>query len=113
MDSVRAHENIAGDLGAIGERGSYAFCVLLEALDTRVQAEACVAEASEQDVEQVGAVRVVVRRTEMRLRPLAERCVVEAFAFVPRTVVPSLRIDGHARERLTETERAQNPCRIG
>src|SRR5262245_46863795 len=86
---------------------------MFEPVDMRIQAEAGLAEAAEEDVEQVGAVRMVVGRAEMRLRPRAERGVVEALAHVPGAVIPSFRIDSDTRERLAETERAQNPGRIG
>ena len=108
MDPVRANEDIAGRMRAVGERDGDAMCVLLETVDARVQAEAVVAEAAKQHVEQIGAVCVIVRRTEMRLRPLAERCPVEAVAIVPGAVVPSLRIDGHTRQCVTQAERPEN-----
>src|SRR4051794_25881804 len=73
MDSVRTDEDIAGRSGAIGERDGDTVCVLLETVDMRAQAEARVAEAAEEHVEQISAVCVIVRRTEMRLRPLAQR----------------------------------------
>ena len=113
MDSIRANENIAGDLGAIRECDGYTVFVLLEAIDMRVQAEALVTEAAQEHVEQISPVCVVVRRTEMRLRPLAERSPVEAVAIVPGPVVASFRIDGHTRQCVTEAERPENACCIG
>src|SRR5215510_5638448 len=79
----------------------------------RVQAEAGVAEAAEEHVEQVGAVHVIVRRTEMSLRPLAERCPVEAVAIVPGPIVPSLRKNRHTCQCVPEAERSQYPRCIG
>src|ERR1700758_3693759 len=113
MDSVRTDEDIAGSSAAIGERDGDTECVLLETVDMRVQVEARLAEAPEEDIEQIRAVCVVVRRTEMRLRPLAERCPVEAVAIIPAAVVPPLRIDGHTRQRVTEAEGSQNAGCVG
>src|SRR3954467_2907017 len=49
----------------------------------------------------------------MRLRALAERRPVEAVAIIPGPVVPSLRIDDHTCQCLTEAERPENACCIG
>src|SRR5206468_12689745 len=89
MNAVRADEDTAGRSAAVGERDGDAVRVLLEPVDMRVQAEARVAEAAQEHVEQISAVCVIVRRTEMRLRPLAERRPVEAVAIIPGPVVPS------------------------
>ena len=53
--------------------------------------------------------RGVIRRAEMRLRPLAERRVVEPVAGVPGAVVAPFRIVGDARQRIAEAERPQDP----
>ena len=108
MDAVGADQNVAGRGAAIGERQGDAVAILIEALDARAEAEAFLAETAEQDVEQVGAVRGVVRRTEMRFRALTERRVVEAVAGVPGAIVAALRIVGDARQRIAETERPQD-----
>jgi hypothetical protein len=47
--------------------------VLLESLDARIQMDAGVTEGMDQNVEQVGAVNLVVGRAKMCLCPLAER----------------------------------------
>ena len=112
MDAIGADQDVAGRGAAVGERDGDAVGVLIEALDARAEAEAFLAETAEQDIEQVGAVRGVVRRTEMRLRPLAERRVVEAVASVPGAIVASFRIVGDARQRIAEAERPQDPRRI-
>ena len=112
MDAVGADENVAGRGAAIGERDRDAVRVLIEALDARAEAEAFLAEAAEQDVEQVGAVRGVVRRAEMRLRPLAERRVVEAIAGVPGAIVAAFRTVDDARQRIAEPERPQDARRV-
>ena len=96
-------------VAAVGERDGDAVGVLIEALDARAEAEAFPAETAEQHVEQVGAMRGVVRRAEMRLRPLAERRVVEPVAGVPGAVVAPFRIVGDARQRIAEAERPQHP----
>src|SRR6266568_3222195 len=113
MDSIRTDEDIAGGSGAIGERDGDAARVLLETVDMRVQAEALVTEAAQEHVEQISPVGVIVRCTEMRLRPLAERSPVEAVAIVPGPVVPPLRVDRHTCQCVTEAERPENACRIG
>ena len=113
MDSVGADEDVASGGAAIGKRDGDAIRVLLEAIDMGIQPEACIAEAAEKHVEQIGAMDVVVRRTEVRLCPRAERRVVETVAIIPGAVVPSLGIDRHARQCLAEAERAQNPRGIG
>src|SRR6516165_463925 len=113
MDSVRTNEDIAGSNGPIGERDRDTVCVLLETVDVRVEAEARFAEAAEEDIEQISAVGVIVRRTEISLRPLAERGPVEAVAIIPGPVVPSLGIDRHTRQCVTEAERPENACCIG
>jgi hypothetical protein len=77
--------------------------VLLEGLDARVQVDANVAEGIDQNVEQVGAVSLVVRRAEMDLRLFAERGPDDALAGVPGTVFPPLRVDGDARQRSDQT----------
>src|SRR5262245_13815567 len=113
MDSVRTDEDVAGNSSAISERDGDTVCVLREPVDMRVQAETRVAEAPQEHIEQISAVGVIVRRTEMRLRSLAEWCPVEAAAIIPGPIVPSLRIDGHTCQCVTEAERPENPCSIG
>ena len=81
MDSVRTNEDVAGGNGAIGERDGDTTCVLLETVDMGAQAEARFAEAAEEDIEQISAVDVIVGRTEVTLRPLAE--------WGPKNAVPS------------------------
>ncbi len=95
-------------VAAVGERESDAVGILIEALDARAEAVALLAETAEQDIEQVGAVRGVVRRTETRLGPLAERRVVEPVAGVPGAIVAPFRIVGDARQRIAEAERPQD-----
>ena len=86
---------------------------LRESLDARVEPEARIGDPAEQNVEQVGAVGVVVGRAELCLRACAERRVVEAVAIIPGAVVASLRIHAGARERLAEPERAQDAGGVG
>ena len=112
VDAVGADEDVAGRGAAVGERDGDAVGILIEALDARAEVEAFLAEAAEQHVEQVGAVRGVVRRAEMRLRPLAERRVVEAVAGVPGAIVAPFRIVRDARQRIAEAERPQDARRV-
>src|SRR5215470_9406916 len=49
----------------------------------------------------------------MCLRPLAQRCPVEAVAIIPGPVVAALRINRHARQCVPEAECPQNACCIG
>src|SRR5215467_2712158 len=113
MDSVRTDEDITSRSSAVGECDGDAVRVLLETVDMRVQAESLVAETAQQHVEQISAVCVIVRRTEMLLRPLAERRPVEAVAIIPGPVVPSLRIDRHTGQGVAKAERPEHACGIG
>jgi hypothetical protein len=112
VDAVRADQDVARDNPAVGERHGHSVLVLLEGLDPRVQVNSGVAEGINQNVEQVGAVNLVVRRAEMHLRLFAERGPEDALASVPGTVVPPLRVDGDARQRSAQTQRAEYPRRV-
>ncbi len=113
MDAVGADEDIARDARAVGQARADAVSRFVEALDARAEAKSCLAEAAEQHVEQVGPVRVVVGRPELRLGGRAERGEVEPLAGVPGAVVTCLRIDAHPREGLAEPEPAKDAGRVG
>src|SRR5262249_4210773 len=113
VDAVGADQHIARDLRAIGQRDGDAVCGLRESLDAGIESETRIGDPVEQDIEQVRAVRVVVGRAELRLRPRAERGVVEAVAIIPGAVVTSLWIHADTRQGLAEPERAQDPGGVG
>ena len=85
-----------------------AVIVLLEPLDAATEPETLRTKPGKQDVQQIGPVRGVIRRTKALLRPLAERRVIETVAGIPGAVVAALRIIGDLRQRFAEAERAQD-----
>jgi hypothetical protein len=112
VDAVRADQDVACDSPAVGDRHGQPVPVLLESLDARIQMDAGVTEGMDQNVEQVGAVNLVVGRAKMCLCPLAERGSEDALAGVPGTVVSPLRVDGDARQRLAQPQGPEYPGRI-
>ena len=87
--------------------------VLRESLDVGLEPKTLVGDAAKQDVEQVGAVGVVIGRAELCLRARAERGIIETVAIIPCAVVARFRIDADARQRLAEAERAQDAGGVG
>src|SRR5262249_54445949 len=101
------------DLAAVGERNRDAVQGLVQSFDACTEPEARAGDAAEQNVEQVGAVRVIIGRTKFGFRARAERRVVEAVAIVPPAIVAPLRIDTDARQRLTKAEPAKDAGGVG
>ena len=113
VDAIGADQHVSRDLRAVGQRDSDAVRGLREFLDAGIEPETRIGDPAEQNVEQVGAVGVIVGRAELRLRARAERRVVEAVAIIPGAVVACFRIHTDARQRLAEPERAQDAGGVG
>jgi hypothetical protein len=71
VNSVGADKDVAGRGSPIRQRDGDAVVILIEALDARTEMKTFCSKTAKQDIEQVGAVRGVIRRTEMCFRPLA------------------------------------------
>jgi hypothetical protein len=113
VDAIGRDQHVAGNFSAVGECDDDAVRGLVESFDTRIEPKTFVGDTVKQNVEQVGAMRVVVGRTELRFRTGAQRGVVEAVAIVPGAVVASLRVDADARQRFAKPEHAQDAGGVG
>ena len=111
VDAVGADQYVARELCAVRQPDGDLVRGLRESLDARIEPEAFISDPTEQNVEQIGAVGVIVRRAELCLRTCAQRGIIEAVAIIPGAIVTSLHAD--ARQGLVESERAQDAGGVG
>src|SRR6266567_7007476 len=104
MDAVSPHENIPLEGRPVGNCDSNTICILVKSDDFCAEAKSLLAQGIKEHAEQLGAVRVIVRRAEAQLSPLAERRPKKTLAGIPRAVVSSFGINSDACECLADAK---------
>ena len=113
MDAVGANHDIGVSDRAVLESHLDAICMLGQADASMIKMKDSVGDRRGENVEQLGAMEIVIWRSEVALAGVGERLARDYAAVVPSVDDDRARAHSEAAERLCEAEATQDSRRVG